>query len=253
MTKEQELLYKYILTLGDNAMILGHRLSELCGHGPNLETDIALTNISLDLFGQVRSYFQYAASLVGEDKTEDSIAHDRIERQFLNAILLEQPNTDFAYVICRQFLYDVFHRLVLERLLGSNDKTIAAIAAKSLKEVKYHQHFSSEWMRRLGGGTEESKRRMQAALDDLYPYTHELFDTLEAEKVAADEGYGVNPESVKEEYYDIVHQVIEESELERKDIPARFAQGKRGLHSEYMGYILTEFQFMQKTYPNLTW
>jgi ring-1,2-phenylacetyl-CoA epoxidase subunit PaaC len=253
MTKQEQHLFNYILTLGDNAMILGHRLSELCGHGPNLETDIALTNISLDLFGQVRSYFQYAASLLGPDKTEDNIAHDRTEREFVNCILLEQPNTDFAYVICRQFLYDVYHRLILERLVNSADETLAAIASKALKEVKYHQHFSAEWMRRLGGGTEESNRRLQIALDDLYPYTHELFQTLTCETEAEQNGYGINPAVVKEEYELIVREVIDQSDLVINDLPPRFAQGKQGLHSEYMGYILAEFQFMQKTYPNLTW
>lgn len=258
MTKEQDILYKYILSLGDNAMILGHRLSELCGHGPNLETDIALTNISLDLFGQVRSYFQYAASLLSEsdgsrEYTEDNIAHDRTEREFYNCILTEQPNTDFAYVICRQFLFDAYHKLLLERLLDSPDQMIAAIATKSLKEVKYHLHFSGEWMRRLGGGTEASNQKMQQALNDLYPYTPELFKSTAVEIEAAKAGYGVDPATLKEDYLSIINDVIRESELEIIDQPPRFAQGKEGLHTEYMGFILSQFQFMQKAYPNLTW
>jgi len=139
----KESLYRYLLMLGDNSMILGHRLSELCGHGPSLETDIALTNISLDLFGQVRNLFQYAAKLKGEDYTEDKIAYSRNERQHLNCLILEQPNVDFAHVIVRQFLFDAFHKLQLEELQSSKDETIAAIATKSLKETKYHLRFSS--------------------------------------------------------------------------------------------------------------
>ena len=150
-------------------MILGHRLSELCGHGPSLETDIALTNISLDLYGQVRSYFQYAAEVKGGDATEDSIALLRFDRDYRNVILVEQPNTDFAYVIGRQFLFDAFHLPLLEQLMNSKDETIAAVAAKSIKESRYHLRFSSSWVKRLGDGTEESHQRMQAAIDHLMP------------------------------------------------------------------------------------
>ena len=175
-------LYEYLLMLGDNSMILGHRLSELCGHGPSLETDIALTNISLDLFGQVRSYFQYAAELKGDEATEDSIAFLRFDRDYRNSIIVEQPNTDFAHVIVRQFLFDSYHTPLQEQLMHSNDETIAAIAAKSIKEAKYHLRFSSEWMKRLGDGTEESHQRTQAALNHLYPYLHEVYHESPIEK-----------------------------------------------------------------------
>ncbi len=154
-------LYNYILGIADNSLILGQRLGELCGHGPNLETDIACTNISLDLLGQVRSYYQYAAKLKGNNTTEDDIAFLRREREYFNVLLVEQPNTDFAYVMVRQFLFDVYHLLFLQELQKSCDVTISAIAIKSIKEVSYHLRFSTDWVKRLGDGTSESHQKMQ--------------------------------------------------------------------------------------------
>ena len=161
----KEKLYDYICLLGDNSLVLGHRLSQLCGHGPSLETDIALTNISLDLFGQVRHYFQYAAELKGEDKTEDDIAFLRYSHEYKNVLLTEQPNVDFAHIIVRQFFFDAFHLPLLEALSQSNDKHLMAIAKKSIKEVKYHLRFSSQWLRRLGDGTEISRQKTLAAIN----------------------------------------------------------------------------------------
>lgn len=247
------LIYDYTLILGDNAMILGHRLSELCGHGPTLETDIACTNISLDLFGQVRSYFQYAAKLKGPSYDEDKIAYFRGEREFRNSILVEQPNVDFGHVICRQFLFDAYHKPLLTQLQNSKDETIAAIAQKSLKEVKYHTVFSSEWMKRLGDGTEESNRRMQNALNELYPYAGELTKPNSIEKEAFEAGIGADLEKVKEESDEFVQGVISAANLQVPEMPPRFAKGKDGYHSENLGFILSEFQSTQRAYPNLTW
>jgi ring-1,2-phenylacetyl-CoA epoxidase subunit PaaC len=185
-------LVHYICGIADNSLILGQRLGELCGHGPSLETDIALTNISLDLFGQVRSYFQYAAELKGEQSTEDTFAFLRKEQEYRNVLLVEQPNTDFAYVIARQFLFDVYHQLFLEQLQSSSDQTLAAIAKKSLKEVTYHVRFSSDWVIRLGDGTEESHTRMSAAIADLWIFTEELFSSTEVEKEMASAAIGVD-------------------------------------------------------------
>lgn len=239
--------------LGDNSMILGHRLSELCGHGPSLETDIALTNISLDLFGQVRNLFQYAAQIKGEEATEDTIAFLRYDRDHYNCILLEQPNLDFAHVIVRQFLFDAFQKLQLEQLLNSKDETVAAIAAKSLKETKYHLRFSGEWMKRLGDGTEISNHKTQTALDALYPFVHEFFVETAIEKEMADRGIGLRLNEIKEEYYNTIHEIISESTLALPDVKDRFAQGKTGMHSEHMGYILSDLQYMQRAYPNMQW
>lgn len=249
----KEHLYKYLLLLGDNSMILGHRLSELCGHGPNLETDIALTNISLDFFGQVRSYFNYAAEVKGEGLDEDKVAFLRSEREYYNCILVEQENTDFAYVIVRQFLFDAFHKLLLEQLSESADQTISAIATKSLKESKYHLRFSSEWLKRLGDGTEESHSRAQEALNELYVYCHEFFIETDTERIMKESGIGAELNMIKNDYYPLVHSVIKEASLNVPEMPERIARGKHGFHSEKLGYILAELQYMQRAYPDMQW
>lgn len=246
-------LYQYLLILGDNAMILGHRLSELCGHGPNLETDIALTNISLDLFGEVRNLYQYAAKVKGGETTEDSIAFLRLERYYKNTILVEQPNTDFAYVIVRQFLHDVYHHLLLQKLQTTSDTQIAAIATKSFKEAQYHLRFSTEWVKRLGAGTEVSHAKIQKAVDDLYPYINELFVETEIEKSMKEEGIAPDLLQLKKEYDKTVNAVFQEAGMKTDEIKQRYAQGKQGRHTEHMGYILSELQFMQRTYPNMQW
>ena len=200
----KENLYKYILGVADNSLILGQRMGELCGHGPSLETDIACTNISLDLFGQVRSYYQYAAKIAGDGRNEDDIAMLRKEHEYVNVLLVEQPNTDFAYIMARQFLYDVYHLLFLQELETSKDLTLSAIAKKSVKEVSYHQRFSSDWIKRLGDGTEESHQKMQDAIDDLWTYTDELFHQTEADKAMVKEGIGVDVTKLKDNYYQII-------------------------------------------------
>ena len=246
-------LIQYLLGVADNSLILGQRLGELCGHGPSLETDIALTNISLDLLGQVRSYYQYIAQVQGGDATEDTIAFLRLEREYRNVLLVEQPNTDFGYSIARQFLFDVFHLAFLEELKNSKDEKIAAIAQKSIKEVLYHTRFSSDWIRRLGDGTEESHNRIQTAINDLWIYTDELFHQTEADKAMVAEGIGVDVSLLKAAYYQKVSAVLEEATLETPQIEYFQKGGKLGVHSEHMGYLLTELQYMQRTYPNMTW
>lgn len=246
-------LIQYILGVADNSLILGQRLGELCGHGPSIETDIALTNISLDLLGQVRSYYQYIAKLQGGDATEDTVAFLRLEREYKNVLLVEQPNTDFGYSIARQFLFDVFHLSLLEELQNSKDEMLAAIAQKSIKEVLYHVRFSSDWIRRLGDGTTESHERIQTALNDLWIYTDELFHQTEADKVMVTEGIGVDVTLLKASYYQKVSAILEEATLQTPQIEYFQKGGKLGIHSEHMGYILTELQYMQRTYPNMTW
>ncbi len=246
-------LIKYILGIADNSLILGQRLGELCGHGPNLETDIALTNISLDLLGQTRNYYQYIAKLSGNNKTEDDIAFMRSEREYLNVLLVEQPNDHFGYVIARQFYYDVFHYLFMKNLQNSSDETLAAIAKKGIKEVSYHLRFSSDWIKRLGDGTKESHQKIQEAIDDRWVYTNELFTKTEADELLINEGVGVNVLDFKEAYYQKVRQVLEEATLTVPDEKYYQKGGKEGIHSEHMGYILAELQYMQKSYPNLKW
>jgi ring-1,2-phenylacetyl-CoA epoxidase subunit PaaC len=249
----KENLYNYILGIADNSLILGQRLGELCGHGPNLETDIALTNISLDLFGQVRSYFQYAAKLMGDNATEDSIAFLRKERDYVNVLLVEQPNTDFAYVMARQFLFDVYHLLMLQELQKSTDLTLSAIATKSIKEVSYHQRFSSDWIKRLGDGTDESHQRMQNAINDLWTYTDELFHQTDADKAMVEAGIGVDVTKLKRSYYEQVKAILEEATIAIPDNPYFQKGGKQGIHTEHLGYLLNDMQFMQRNYPNMEW
>ena len=246
-------LYNYILGIADNSLILGQRLGELCGHGPSLETDIACTNISLDFFGQVRSYFQYAAQVAGDDRNEDTIAMMRTEREYVNVLLVEQPNTDFAYTIARQFLFDVFHYMFLTQLQNSNDETLAAIAKKSIKEVSYHLRFSSDWIKRLGDGTKESHERIQTAINDLWTYTDELFHQTDADKAMIAEGVGVDALGLKESYYKQVAEVLEEATLQVPNLNYFQKGGKQGIHTEHLGYLLAELQYMQRTYPNMTW
>ena len=253
MENKNKNLIDYLLILGDNSLILGHRLSELCGHGPSLETDIALTNISLDFFGQVRSYFQYAAELTGGEVTEDTIAMKRVDREYRHTWLVEQGNKDFAYVIGRQFLFDAFHLPLLEQLMNSKDEMIAAVAAKSIKESRYHLRFSSSWIERLGDGTQESHQRMQTAINDLYPFTYEFFEETETEKSMQEAGIGANLKTIEPIYRQTIKDVFAKANLEIPSTPARKTDGKKGIHSEQLGYILAELQFMQRAYPNMTW
>lgn len=245
--------YNYIIGIADNSLILGQRMGELCGHGPSLETDIACTNISLDLFGQVRSYYQYAAKIAADGRTEDDIAMLRKEREYVNILLVEQPNTDFAYTMARQFLFDVYHLLMLQELQKSKDLTLSAIATKSIKEVSYHQRFSSDWIKRLGDGTEESHQKIQTAINDLWTYTDELFHQTEADKAMVEEGIGVDVTKLKATYYQKVNEILEEATLKIPESKYFQKGGKQGIHTEHMGYLLTELQYMQRTYPNMEW
>ncbi|MBQ0734543.1 1,2-phenylacetyl-CoA epoxidase subunit PaaC [Aquimarina celericrescens] len=250
---KNENLIQYIYGIADNALILGQRLSELCGHGPSLETDIALTNMALDLLGQTRSYYQYVARLTGDEKTEDDIAFLRIERQYKNVLLVEQPNRHFGYVITRQFFFDVFHLLLLQELQNSKDETLSAIAKKGIKEVSYHQRFSSDWMKRLGDGTEESHQKVQEAVDDLWRFTDELFHLTEDDKEAIETGIGIDVTKLKEKYNQKIKEILEEATLTIPEIKWFQKGGKQGIHSEHMGYLLADLQYMQRAYPNMVW
>lgn len=250
---KNENLYNYILGVADNSLILGQRLGELTGHGPSLETDIACTNISLDLFGQVRSYYQYAAKLKGGDATEDIIAFLRKERDYVNVLLVEQPNTDFAYTMARQFLFDIYHLLFLQDLQNSHDITLSAIAKKSIKEVSYHQRFSIDWIKRLGDGTEVSHNKIQEAIDSLWTYTDELFHQTDADKAMVKEGIGVDVTLIKDKYYELVGSILEEATLKIPESKWFQKGGKKGVHTEHFGYILSDMQYMQRAYPNMEW
>ncbi len=209
--------------------------------------------MSLDLLGQVRSYYQYAAKVAGDARSEDDIAMLRKEREYVNVLLAEQPNTNFAYTIGRQFLFDVYHLLFLNELQKSNDLTLAAIAKKSIKEVSYHQRFTSDWVKRLGDGTEESRQKMQEAIDDLWTYTDELFHQTEADKAMVSENVGVDVTRLKETYYNEVAKVLKEATLDVPETKWFQKGGKEGIHTEHMGYLLADLQYMQRAYPNMEW
>tara|TARA_R110002073_G_scaffold14554_2_gene59344 strand:- start:24211 stop:24963 length:753 start_codon:yes stop_codon:yes gene_type:complete len=249
----KENLYKYILGIADNSLILGQRLGELCGHGPNLEIDIACTNISLDLLGQTRSYYQYAAKIKGDNSTEDDIAFLRKEREYINVLLVEQPNKDFAHTMARQFLFDAYHLLLLQELEKSHDMTLAAIAKKSIKEVSYHLRFSSDWVKRLGDGTDESHQKMQNGIDSLWTYTDELFHQTDADIAMVVKGIGVDVTKLRDIYLENVSAILEEATLTVPENKWFQKGGKHGIHTEHLGYMLSDLQFMQRTYPNMEW
>jgi ring-1,2-phenylacetyl-CoA epoxidase subunit PaaC len=253
-------LIPYTLHLADNALILAQRNSEWCGHGPVLEQDIAITNISLDILGQARNFYQYAAALVNQSGdnnsnpvTEDTLAYFRDNREFKNCLLVEQENGDWGKTILRLFLFSNYQYLLYENLQRSSNEQLAAIATKALKEVTYHLQWSSEWVIRLGDGTETSHQRMTDAIDALWPYVDELFINTDYEKSVIEEGIAVDASSLKNKWLEKTATIFEEATLE---IPINiFTQtgGKQGIHSEHLGYILAEMQFMQRAYPNSVW
>jgi len=241
-------LVNYTLHLADNSLILAQRDAEWCGHGPILEQDIAITNISLDLIGQSRNFYQYAATLIGNNTTEDSLAYLRTEREFKNCLLVEQPNNDWGQTILRQFFFSAYQFLLYEKLQHTNDEQLAAIAAKALKEVTYHLRWSSEWVVRLGDGTEESHQRMLTAIDELWRYTGELFVAADYEAAS-----GFEIALLKDEWMKKVSHVFEEATLPVPEKAFMQTGGKTGTHTEHLGYILTELQYLQRTYPGAEW
>ena len=249
----QEALFDYVLRLGDNALILGHRISEWCGHGPVLEQDIALTNIALDHVGQARMLLQYAGEVEGKGRTEDNLAYLRDAGAYRNVLLVEQPNGDFAHTIVRSFFYDSYNYFFLKELLHSTDKQLAAIAEKSLKEVTYHLRYSSEWLIRLGDGTEESHQRIQTALDNLWMWSGELVTNNETDKIVAKEGIGVDLDKIKPLWSNKLDEIIQLATLKKPDGQWMQKGGKEGIHTEHLGFILAELQFVQRAYPGLEW
>jgi ring-1,2-phenylacetyl-CoA epoxidase subunit PaaC len=246
-------LFEYLLRLGDNCLILSQRLSEWCGHGPVLEEDIALTNVALDLLGHARFWLSYAGEVEGAGRDEDALAFLRDAGDFRNVLLVEQPNGDYAMTTARQFFFDSWHLHLLKALQQSTDSHIAAIAQKALKEVTYHLERSTDWMVRLGDGTPESHQRMQSAIDDLWIYTGELFEMDDVDAEMLQSGVGVDLETLRPQWMEHVEQTFAEATLQ---IPAgKWMQrgGKRGVHTEKLGYLLAEMQFLQRAYPGAQW
>ena len=253
MAAEKDILIDYVLHLADNSMILGQRNGEWCGHGPVLEQDIALTNITLDLIGEARSLYQYAAELKGGNSTEDSVAFLRDVTQYRNTLLLEQNNTDWAYTITRQFFYDVFHYNLQEAMVNSSDERLKEIAKKTIKESTYHLKWSSEWMIRLGDGTEVSHLKMQNALNALWEYTGEFFIPSTSEMEMQEKGIGADLNALSIKWRAKVEEILKEATLSIPESSFQQKGGKTGMHSEQMGYILADMQYMQRAYPGAEW
>lgn len=250
---QQEALFDYCLRLGDNSLILGHRLSELCGHGPILEEDLALANISLDLVGQARTLLTYAGQVEGKGRDEDTIAYFRTQDQFRNALLLEQPNGDFAVTIARQLYYTVFAQLLFTELQKSSDGTLAGLALKALKETNYHLRHCSEWTLRLGDGTEESHNRMQEAIDSLWMYTGDLFATTAGDEQLIKEGIAVDARTLKTKWEEQLKAILAEATLTMPTSTFMLSGSREGKHTEHLTYILGELQYVQRTMPGLQW
>jgi ring-1,2-phenylacetyl-CoA epoxidase subunit PaaC len=250
-------LLDFVVHLADNDLVLAQRLSEWVGKGPILEEDIATTNVGLDLLGQARLWYAYAGDVerlaTGRGRSEDEFAYRRDQHEFRNLLIVEQPNGDYADTIARQFLFDQWHRLLLRSLAGSNDERIAEIAAKAAKEVDYHVERSSDWVIRLGDGTPESHARMQRAIDGLWRFTGEMFAPDDAERALAEQGIAADPRALAAPWSDAVSAVVAEATLTRPADGWSHTGGKRGVHTEHLGRMLAEMQFLQRAYPDATW
>ncbi|QGG08272.1 1,2-phenylacetyl-CoA epoxidase subunit PaaC [Enterobacter cancerogenus] len=242
----------YALRLGDNGLVLSQSLGAWCGHAPELEIDLALANIGLDLLGQARNFLTYAAEREGQGD-EDSLAFGRDERQFCNLLLVEQPNGSFADTLVRQYLMDAWNVALYERLIHSSDAQLAAIAAKAIKEVRYHLRFSRGWLVRLGDGTALSSQKMQQAVNSLWRFTAELFDADDVELALIASGVAVDPRTLREPWEREVFAGLQEATLSVPDEAAYRTGGKRGLHTEHLGPMLAEMQFLQRVYPGQQW
>lgn len=246
-------LFEHLLRLGDNCLVLGHRVSEWCGHSPVLEEDIALANTALDLIGQTQLWLALAGEVEGKGRSADNLAYLRDAHEFRNILLVERPNGDFGQTIMRQFLFDAWHLPMLKASTGSRDRRIADIAEKASKEAAYHLERSRDLVIRLGDGTAESGARMQRALDDLWPYTGELFMADEGDTRLAELAIAPHPESVRAAWDACVDATFDAATLVRPKSGYMHKGGRRGVHSEHLGYILAEMQFLQRAYPGATW
>ena len=244
---------QYVLRLGDNALILGQRLAEWCGHSPFVEEDVAMANIALDHIGRARLLLSHAGALEGKGQTEDDLAFKRGEREYTNLLLCELPRGDFAFTVVRQVLLDTYNKLLYARLIESSDETLAAIAAKIVKEVSYHQRHSSQWIIRLGDGTQESRQRVQNALDEQWRFVGELFAYDEVDDYALSNKIGPDPRDIERDWREGIGQILTTATVTQPEDKPLAASGRTGLHTEHMGFLLAEMQSVQHAYPGLTW
>ncbi len=246
--------FDYLLRLGDNALILSQQLSQLCGKGPALEEDMALTNVALDLLGQTRLWYEYAGELEGQGRDEDQLAYHRDAHEFKNCLLLEQPNGNYADTMMRQFFFDTWHYFQIRALTQSSDARIAGIAEKSLKEVTYHLRRSGDLIVRLGDGTDVSHAKSQAAADELWMYSGEVFNYDALDNAMVEQGVAPAAAALREQWLAHVAEIFAEATLKMPPADAWMQKGgKQGAHSEHLGYILAEMQFLQRAYPGAEW
>ncbi|MEM8748904.1 MAG: 1,2-phenylacetyl-CoA epoxidase subunit PaaC [Pseudomonadota bacterium] len=251
---KRKALAESLIALGDDHLILGHRLSEWCGHAPMLEEDLSLPNMALDLLGQARNLYTYAGELEGKGRGEDDFAFLRTDREYKNLLLVERPNGDFAHTMLRQFYFAAFMEPYWQQILSnSSDETLRGIAGKAAKEMAYHIRHTGEWIIRLGDGTEESAKRVRAAVDALHHYTNELFTLTDAMRSAVEDGALPNPETIKPIWSNTIEHVFSEAFLTIPDVPFPQQGGREGHHTEAFGHLLSELQYMQRTYPGMTW
>ena len=242
-----------LIALADDHLILGHRLSQWCGHAPILEEDLSMPNMALDLLGQARNLYTYAGELEGKGRSEDDLAYLRSDREYKNCLMVERPNGDFAHTMLRQFYFATFMNLYWEAMGKSENETLRGIADKAVKETAYHIRHSGEWIVRLGDGTEESAQRMMAAVEAVHPYTNELFEVSDDLQTCIDAGRLPDPTLLRHSWTGLVQDVFSQAQLTIPEIPFPQTGGRDGLHTEDFGHLLSELQYMQRTYPGLTW
>jgi len=252
-TNNEEHLIRFVTGLADDALILGQRLSELCRNCPYLEEDLAMSNVALDYIGRASMFYKYAAELTSNDCTEDTLAFFRDERQFTNLLINELPNGDFAFTMVRQYFLDVFNTLYLEQLIQSVDDTLTAIAAKAIKESRYHLKRSTPWIRQLAGGTEESLTRVEMALEELQSHIGELFVMPSWERQLVSQDIAVDREKLQPAWDLEVSTFFEECGLSKVNSEVRIEGGREGVHTEHLGHLLSEMQILQRSYPGLEW
>lgn len=250
---DKKLVLQYVVRLGDDSLILGHRLSEWCRNGPFLEEDIALTNVALDYIGRARMFYGYAAELADDKRTEDDFAYLRDCREYQNLLINELPKGDFAFTMARQLIVDVYYSHFLSALSESADPVLAAIAAKAVKETCYHLRRSRDWALRLGDGTDESHARLEKAFAEIWGYIPEMFEQDELEQQLVDKGIAVNTAELKPRWDSMIAEILTEATIDVPELSWTVRGGRLGFHTEHLGYLLSELQYMQRAYPGLQW
>tara|TARA_B110000238_G_scaffold96782_1_gene105589 strand:+ start:249 stop:1049 length:801 start_codon:yes stop_codon:yes gene_type:complete len=251
--EQQSPLSRFVLGLADDALVLSHRLSQWCSKAPYLEEDIALSNVALDYIGRARMFYQYAAEIEGKGRNEDDLAYLRDERQYTNLLIHELPKGDFAFTMVRQFLVDVFYNMYLEKLVSSTDLTVAAVAEKAVKETRYHLKRSELWITQLSQGTDESRQRILRALDELKDFTGELFEVLDWEAQLVKTGVAVDRSILQAPWDAHVQKLLAASAIDYQDSKLQIRGGRNGIHTEHLGQMLCEMQYLQRSYPKMNW